>query len=439
MDAVQGHNSDDVGSEKASDKQAGSTTSLTAARMREMVELHRRWLLSDGREGYKAVFIGKDLSAHRELLQDADLTRAEFAQANLSNMSLTGTKFLGCQMQQANLTGVDALMADFGGANLANAALVGAKCQRANFRGTNLLHADLQRAVLDAADLSRANLRMANMRRTSLKDAILSHADLSVPPVPADNRVITRVLRSIAVEIGWCQPPFVLDACECIGARFAPYTQDHWSLLRRKYTGSRYAILVAFTMLAFLPLIAQAMLWSTIAKVEAPLRHLVEQERASLVKLKALLVRVRQQAERAEALPESLRRQLDEAIAPLTTADELQKRQIDASLESGETHRSRFTRRTVAGTLLGYGQGTWQVSFTVLLLFYHVLRALLTFFVAALRDEEERTGVSPALARYSKWWILHVFTTVFLMPLAYGSLAWRLLSILFFTQVYVPW
>lgn len=436
------NDSAEVTSRAPVDPHSNATQQLTADEIRQIVDQHRQWLLSNEKEGQRAVFIGKDLSPHREILQDADLTDAWLARANFTGMILTGTKFIRCKMEQADLTRADAFMADFTGANLANATLAGTNCARATFRDATLLEVNLEGAVLDAADFTHANLRRSIFRRASLTDAVLSRADLSGRPLTGDAQMSQRIGRAIAIELGWSAPPFVLDSCECIGTRFAPYIHDHWSILRRNYTGSRYAILVAFTVLAFLPLVAQALLWSTVGKLEKPFHDVMHADRTekfsqfSQSHLRALLVRLRREVDDRNELPESLQRDIDQYLASSAATDEFQSENVAGGHNEAARAGTRFTSRSVAAILMGYGQGAWSLLFAVLVLIYHVVRATLTFFVAALRDEEERTGVSPAVARYSKWWTAHL-VTVYLTPLAYGLLLWRVVSVLS-TTVYVP-
>ena len=95
---------------------------MTQEKLKEVLEAHKLWLNSDGKEGEKAD------------LRNADLRNADLRNANLSNANLS----------YANLSN-----ADLRSANLSYANLSFADLSYANLRGANLIEADLRGADLD--------------------------------------------------------------------------------------------------------------------------------------------------------------------------------------------------------------------------------------------------------------------------------------------------
>ncbi len=135
-----------------------------------------KWLVADLEDG--------DLSA--ALLKDRDLRyaqghRANLAQSNLSDASLTGSDFQRGNFREAILESADLRhanldSADFENACLREADLTGADLEDADFRGAYLGKADLQRAYLGRAQLQYANLQGADLEDADLEDADLENA-----------------------------------------------------------------------------------------------------------------------------------------------------------------------------------------------------------------------------------------------------------------------
>ena len=98
----------------------------TPDKLSSILNEHKKWILSNAREGCCANFSNADLSDAS--LHNADLHHVDFTDANLS---------------RANLSGAYLRDANFSGADFSGAYLSGSYLRDANFRG---------------ADLSRANL-----------------------------------------------------------------------------------------------------------------------------------------------------------------------------------------------------------------------------------------------------------------------------------------
>jgi hypothetical protein len=90
--------------------------------LKEVLELHRKWLEGEG--GVRAVLVNADLTG--AVLVNADLTGANLTGANLTGANLTGADLKGADLKGANLTGADLTGADLVNADLTGANLTGA-------------------------------------------------------------------------------------------------------------------------------------------------------------------------------------------------------------------------------------------------------------------------------------------------------------------------
>jgi uncharacterized protein YjbI with pentapeptide repeats len=125
-----------------------------------VVERHRRWLESGGRQGERA-----------------DLTRAELEATRLSGTSIN--------LQDAVLHGVNLRRADLSMSDLRQACLVGADLREVNLLGAKLRGADLQGATLEGAihlwpeQLAGSNLAAATLESTFRFESLATVADIS--------------------------------------------------------------------------------------------------------------------------------------------------------------------------------------------------------------------------------------------------------------------
>ncbi len=120
-------------------EQASDRPRVTAEQLKQILEAHRKWGESVGKEGERANLQGADLRGAN--LQGANLRLANLQEANLWR----------AQLQEANLD---------------RAKLFGA-----NLQGADLWRAQLQKANLDRAKLFGANLGWANLRNADLRGA----------------------------------------------------------------------------------------------------------------------------------------------------------------------------------------------------------------------------------------------------------------------------
>ena len=146
---------------------------ITKEELKTILEQHKLWLNSNGKEGKCANLTGANLSG-------ADLYGAILSGANLTDANLTGANLIGADLTGANLSGADLTDAKLYGANLTDANLTGANLTGVDLIGADLIGADLTGADLIGADLRHAVLYYAVLTGANLSDANLYGADLEL-------------------------------------------------------------------------------------------------------------------------------------------------------------------------------------------------------------------------------------------------------------------
>ena len=160
--------------------------------LQHILDEHDTWLQSSGQQGKRAnfrnanlqyvilsgfplveaSFRGADLS-FADLsgadLRNADLSEAVLQQSNFSSANVAGATFARADMRTANLEGAHCEAADF-----TAAGLIGANLSNLNLAGANFEAADMQ-----SASLAGSNLRGASFRSTNMTYANLTQADLA--------------------------------------------------------------------------------------------------------------------------------------------------------------------------------------------------------------------------------------------------------------------
>jgi len=127
-------------------EQAAERPPIHPELLRKILEAHRKWVESEGKEGERADLVEANL-------QEADLDGANLQEANLYEANLQGTYLV-----EANLQGAYLVEANLQEAFLDEANLKGAKLRGANLQGAKLSEAKLQGAYLDGANLRGATL-----------------------------------------------------------------------------------------------------------------------------------------------------------------------------------------------------------------------------------------------------------------------------------------
>ncbi len=160
-----------------------------------------------------------------------------------------------------------------------------------------------------------------------------------------------------------------LDETRTRNSRFSARAADPWSKLRRSYTGPRMAFNLIFLAAFFVPFFLKTAGWVAAYHVQAEVRESL----TGLQEVAAILD--------GENHPEA------RSISAVVTS-------LSEQLPRPGSERWRESRvwRLVFG--LDREPAYWLSAIALLL--YNVLRWMLTGLVAPMRDEEERSGVSPA-------------------------------------------
>ncbi|MBI1380960.1 MAG: hypothetical protein GC161_07730 [Planctomycetaceae bacterium] len=186
------------------------------------------------------------------------------------------------------------------------------------------------------------------------------------------------------------------------GVRLSAHAPDSWSQLRANYTGPRLAFNLMFLAIYFVPLIAHTAVIAAIGNAEARAGMTLMQMENSL---------------QSASLEQS-------HVAEVVRLAGAQFRQ---RLAGGQD--SILQETTVWRAVLGIDRGASVWLPVILLLLYNCSRAVLTYRVAPLRDDEERSGVSPRyLGKFTEsyGWLIPVHRLVRLLFLiAAASLIWR--------------
>ena len=311
--------------------------------------------------------------------------RPDLVDADLSEADLRGANLRSASLRRANLSGARLGHADLGEADLNGADLRGAKLIR-----TDLVRADLSRANFGNAILGRANMEHANLHRADLSGAHLYRAKLR----GADLRRARG---------------FVLDGNDFREARLSPNVRDPWSVIRRNYSGPRLAFHLLLLAVFAIPYVARTGMWLGINESQIAFGE------ASTVLSRTAL--------------ELEKRGDPSAVAVASAARELAE--VKPCLAEG------CDPVPVWQVVLGVDKGwrTWGLA--AALIAYNVFRGVLTWFVGPLREEEERTGYTPALGSYRWLFRLHLAVRG-LFWLAVGSLIWNGYHWLFATAVLLP-
>lgn len=152
---------------------------ISPDKLKEILDAHKDWLASGGKEGERADLSGARLRGVNNLLSKADLRRANLCNANLRGVNLRSANLSESVLSGVNFNNADLCGVDLCGADLSKADLIVANLNGAKLSGINLRRANLSGAKLSGADLSEANLRGANLRGAKLRGAKLIRTDLS--------------------------------------------------------------------------------------------------------------------------------------------------------------------------------------------------------------------------------------------------------------------
>ena len=188
---------------------------ISENQLKEVLNKHRQWLTSKGKEGGKANLV--DVNLQQVNLSKANFQEADLTGANLQEATLTGANFKEAQLVFANLKGAvmpqtNLQKANLIEANLQGVLLFGADLQEAdllhaNLRGVYLNEANLRAVCLNEANLEGANLRHANLERTSLIDVNLDQTvlfDTTFTEANLQNAKLREVKGLLASQLAGC-------------------------------------------------------------------------------------------------------------------------------------------------------------------------------------------------------------------------------------------
>ncbi|MGH9426105.1 MAG: pentapeptide repeat-containing protein [Terriglobia bacterium] len=166
---------------------------ITPDELREILQAHRKWVESGGRDGKKA-----DLSQAN--LREANLEKAQLSQSNLHRANLEKAILKKANLQEAFLKDANLREAFLGEANLKRAHLLDANMQGAHLLDANLQGAVLWRVNLEGAALGGANLRHADLIDANMQEAYLHEADLRQASLAKVNLRNANLLRATLRE-----------------------------------------------------------------------------------------------------------------------------------------------------------------------------------------------------------------------------------------------
>jgi len=124
-----------------------------AAALKDALDAHEEWVVSDGKRGTPAVLDGEDLRPLQGVLAGRELTAL-----SARKVLAIGVDFSGCALQGAKFHGADLRDADFAGADLAGACFRDAKLAHASFAKAKLTALLLLRGACVAPDFAGAEV-----------------------------------------------------------------------------------------------------------------------------------------------------------------------------------------------------------------------------------------------------------------------------------------
>ncbi len=228
---------------------------------------------------------------------------------------------------------------DLQGADLTGIELRGVDLHGANLQGAYLTKANLQEANFAFADLRKSSLRAASLQKANLYFANLQECSLRAANLHEANLLQAKNL--------------ILDSSFVRHARFDVHARDPWSILRRKYTGPSLMFNLLFLLAFLVPYVVKVLFWASVNRLQSYTEVVfLEQENLTVVDSKAATNLSRCLADDCESI-------------------------------------------TVLELVLGFDKGLLFWVFPIMLITYNLLKGWLTWKVAPMRDEEERSGYVP--------------------------------------------
>lgn len=307
---------------------------------------------------------------------DTEAKRFDLRGARFSKTNLSEANLSYADLRGATMIGTICEDTQFSISLLIDANLVGAKFKNASFYGANLKGSKLFTARMEGADLRRTKgLRLNN---TFIRNAQFSPAG------------------------------------------FFPWSSDPWTQLRQSYTGPRLLFNLLMLFGFVVPLAAKVLFWFTVQQSSSSLE-------AASMPVREEVASLRQEL---EAYP---------GCKPAVAASQRLEKLVN-NPNLAKCLGRECQERTVFSVLFGFdGHGGWWLpTFSVVMVAYNLLRGGMTWAVAGLRDNEERSGWSPSYNRAFQALIVGHYVTWSLGMLAAASFivhAYTFLS----SPISVPW
>ncbi len=389
-----------------------------------------------------------DLSGAR--LEKANLSGAHLENANLADARLENADLSGARLENANLSGAHLENANLLGARLESAILADARLENADLSGARLENANLSGAHLELANLSGARLKTANLSGAWVKGSIWHQADLS----GADLRL--RRPKWLQLKDRREEASLLLDDTRILNARFAPGSQDPWSVVRSAYSGPALLFNLLFLLLFLVPHISRAGYWkgvnaaqeaSSAVQVAADNRRQQSEARlqqlasspGALAEAIALWNREGLDIDRGrQVIEEETLRLRDQALASIAVRTLTPVNELGLCLEA---RKNCGSPQPIWRPLVGLHQPGEHLILRLLavaLILYNISRGILTYYVSGLRDAETRGGYSPRLAEYFWVYRLHAYFLQYVPIAGLTAAVFQIAEWLLTTDVVLP-
>ena len=326
-------------------------------------------------------------------LQGVNLEGVDLAGADLSGANCTGANFCGGKLRNTNFTNcilrearfsffVDAGFKEPNPSNLPRTDLSGASLPAADCRNTNFGD-----SILKGSTLTNADLRDANFSRADLRGADLSYARLKRSRLTYADLRAAVLIRATG---------YVLDKNRIKGTQFSRSSKDPWNLLRRNYTGSRLLFNLVFLLIFFVPYVAKSLYWAAINKTQIATNGSMSDATEKIIQ---------------SVSDDSSRREIELVVNTIK----------EGSICLAESCESV----PIWSLILGLDKGYAVFVLTCVLILYNVLRAILTYSIDPLREEEERSGYVPGQENYILFFRMHQLLQI-VKYVAFAAILWNI-------------
>lgn len=146
--------------------------------LEKMLQSHREWLKSNHKEGNRAVFTGRVLHKCDHALTGRCLDQISGICADLSDLTLSNTRFRQSMLRNSQLSAISAENADFTQSNLVGSEMTSMYAPGCIFRGADLRAVCLAASICRDSDFTGADLRGAMLCGCDFTSADFTGADL---------------------------------------------------------------------------------------------------------------------------------------------------------------------------------------------------------------------------------------------------------------------